>query len=179
MKKIYIFILPLLFGFSAKAQINELSVDKSTKLITISENIAVDTLDKKELYINAKKWLSTSFSTGASAIEKEDAAASTFIAKGNVSFTAKRKGENNKEFEVPITFIITIQCKESEYKYTISHFIYGSAIYKQPAEEMLQEGKDEEANDIINQYRNNTLEKLNYVVESLKNAMLVRPEQTE
>jgi hypothetical protein len=104
--------------------INSFSQDKLLDILPLengsviyTEVVKVDSLNKKELYNRAKKWVVLKYKSANDVIQLDDKEDGIIIGKGNfgIKYYSRRPTINHT---------LQIETRDGRYKYTISSFIY-------------------------------------------------------
>ena len=108
----------LIVAIAINAKAQNLPVDSETKKITFQETVDIDSLSKDILYERAKQWIKNYYKSDRydmndvvkSRLMKE----SYFVIK--LTYDYKYKSDNN------VTYMLTLECKEGKYRYTLTDF---------------------------------------------------------
>ncbi len=119
MKKIFIFLL-LIFGIASVFSQNV--PVKGGKIIYSEVVTTQNQLNASTLYLNAEKWMTTTFLKGKNMIINEDKEKSVIVAKG--TFPVKHRGLGKDVDSGNITYIVTIEARDGRYKYVFSDFYH-------------------------------------------------------
>ena len=117
MNKLLLFIVITVTVNFVKAQ--NFPIDSSTKLVSYSGIVKVDSLSKDELYNRARAWFSSSFNSAKAVLDMDDRQAGKLIGKGTdkgtfeVLFTP---------FLFTVKFEVYITVKDNRYRYEITQF---------------------------------------------------------
>gem|GEM_PF-640794 len=99
-------------------QAQNLPTDPETKKISFQETVESDTLTKDILYERAQQWVKNYYKTDRydmnDAVKSRIMKESYFVIK--LTYDYKYKSDNN------ITYMITLECKEGKYRYTLTDF---------------------------------------------------------
>jgi len=113
-----------MFGMLLMLLINDivvgqgLPIDPETKKVTFQETVAIDTVNREELYVRSKDWISNFYKTDK---YNPDDKANYKIGKDasfdvQLTYDFKYKSHNN------VSYTIVIAQKEGKYRYTITDF---------------------------------------------------------
>jgi hypothetical protein len=133
-----LFLLPLLV--SAQVESYGLPLDSATGLITFTGVVKVSPAGPQELFIRALQFVSQTFQNPDSVIRYKDKDLGKIIFKARTTATADFK----KDMPGVINFEMTIEVKDSRYKYSVSHIDYFETAYPMTAEKIIRNITDPE-----------------------------------
>ena len=117
--KPFLIVVFTILAFNVNAQISD------TTTFHFSDVIKVDSLDKAALYINARKFMVSEFKSAKDVIQLDDKETGIIVGKGLMMIPVAVMFAST---EVPVRFKISIECRETRYKYEISDFIVGKEL---------------------------------------------------
>lgn len=104
--------------------INSFSQDKLLDILPLengnvvyTEVVKVDSINKKELYNRAKKWVVLKYKSANDVIQLDEKEDGIIIGKGNFTIKYYKR-------KPTIEHTLQIETKDGRYKYTVSSFIY-------------------------------------------------------
>ncbi len=121
MKRIILFVL-VIWGINTHAQTTKDSLGMPTfdmKTVGIQEVVKLDSTTQKELYSRAKLFFAESFKSAKKVIQLDDGS-SIIVGKGITTFTS---GKGLTKANIDISFLLKIELKEGQYRYTISNIV--------------------------------------------------------
>lgn len=117
-----IIVLITSFAYGQK-EAPELPIDSSTKRITYSEVVLVDSLvSKQELYSRAREWFAKAYNSANNVIQMEDNVNGKIIGKALVPVKLKVLGTVYDAGSIHYT--ISLYLKDGRYKYEITDFYH-------------------------------------------------------
>ena len=128
MKKLmYLFSVCFLFSVTyafGQKETPKLPIDNSTRKITYTEVVFVDSLtNKQELFSRAKEWFAKTFQSSTNVIQMEDKEDGKIIGKALLPIYNKTLGDFGH-----IHYTISIFLKDGRYKYELSDFYHKGQI---------------------------------------------------
>ncbi len=117
MKKISLSIL-VLFGFII-SNAQTMPINEESGEIEYQEVVQIDSLNKDEVYLNAKNWMLTTLKSSDNMIQLDDSEKNQLIGSGTIMLD-KRSGMT----DCMLNFKWTIKFKEGRYQYTINNFLH-------------------------------------------------------
>lgn len=125
MKLIFSFLATLFLAVHVIAQ-NEtlqLPIDTTTKMITYTDVVNVDTsISKQELYSRAREWFAKAYNSSQSVIQMDDKENGKIVGKALTQVYHKSLGSNYPSGH--INYTISIYLKDGRYKYEVTNFYH-------------------------------------------------------
>jgi hypothetical protein len=141
-------VLPLLLirlaAFSQQIVTPSLPIDSTTRLITYSEVVKLDTsLKKIELFSRAREWFAKNYNSSNNVIQMEDKESGKIVGKALMRVYHKALGSDHPSSH--INYTISIYLKDGRFKYEIANFYHTGDGNKMPdygsCEEMINTKK--------------------------------------
>jgi hypothetical protein len=136
MLKFKSFLFGALFSSSfliAQNATPDMPVDEVTKLITYTDVVEVNGLNKDTIFNRANRWFKSFYKNPSQALKSADAATHTI--EGGYRFTIKRPDPAAKKDPKPmvdggmVNYKLNIMCKDGKYKYEITNISWQQTSY--------------------------------------------------
>lgn len=162
-----IFLIP--FFANAQTVTNVLPLDSATQKYTYTEVVKVDSASADALYSRAKVALAKLFVSGKDVSQVNDDNAKQVVGKGFTECITS-DGMMKRNFG-KIWFVLTIQCKDGRYKYTITDFEQESTAWPYTLGALEQEKVKLITKNTWNRIRSYTADQMTTLIADLKKIM--------
>jgi len=116
------FIIFILFGIiTIQLRAQNWPIDPVTKRITFTAVVNVDSVSKDELYLRVKEWFAKTYNDSKEVIQMDDKESGKIIGKGSIEVFVHSLGLKPYGY---VKYVITVNVKDSRFKYEISNFIH-------------------------------------------------------
>lgn len=167
------------FSFSQKSS---LPINKEGK-VEYSETVIADSIDAATLYSRAKLCIAENFVDNKAVTQLNDDAAKQIVAKGALKVSCRYLGANHPYGYM--RFSITLQAKDSKYRFFISDFVHECHEFKDDASGGAIERDKPRCGGLVmtkkcwNEIKEQTDQTITSLIEVLKDYMLGKAKTTK